>query len=604
MMMLETQSGTLENVPYATNMNRQEILSNLKKNPNISVLIIGGGINGIGTLRDLAINGVDVLLVERGDFCSGASSASSHMAHGGIRYLENGEFRLVREAVRERNLLLQNAPHLVKPLPTTIPIFKRFSGLLNAPLKFFGLLDKPAERGSLVIKLGLMLYDAYNGAQGGKRTVPKHRFYSRRKSLETWNQLSPEIVNTAVYYDGAILHPERIGIELALDAEAESQNARALNYMSMVGGHEDTLILRDELTDDTYDVRPKLVVNAAGPWIDFTNRKLGLSTHFIGGTKGSHIVVKHDGLRRAIGDHEFFFENDDGRIVLIFPFFDRVLIGASDIPIDNPDEAKITNDEINYFLDLVLRIFPGLEVTRSDIVFQFSGVRPLPRSSAKTVSQISRDHSIEVLSGAWTNLAFPVYSLVGGKWTSFRALSEQATEKALIHFDMARKRDTRALPIGGGRGYPRDEDELKRQIESLSAWTGVARERLRILFERYGSRAEAIATFMNGGTDYILRTLPDYSRREITFLIQHEKICHLDDFLLRRSLLAMLGRVTREMVDELAGVFANVLDWDAAQRQAEAARTLSILADRHGVILPKEHRDNVSGAEGVRRVVE
>jgi len=579
-------------------MNRQEILSDLNKNPEVSVLIIGGGINGIGTFRDLALNGVDVLLVERGDFCSGASSASSHMAHGGIRYLENGEFRLVREAVQERNRLLQNAPHLVKPLPTTIPIFKRFSGLLNAPLKFFGILDKPAERGSLVIKLGLMMYDVYTRAQNGKRAVPRHTFHSRKRSLEIWNQLSPEVVNTAVYYDGAILHPERIGIELLLDAEAESASARALNYMSMIGGHEDTLILRDEITDDTYDVRPKLVINAAGPWIDLTNRKLGLSTRFIGGTKGSHIVVKHDALRQAIGDHEFFFENEDGRIVLIFPLYDRVLIGTSDIPVESPDEAQITNDEINYFLDLVRRIFPNLKLSHSDIVFQYSGVRPLPHSTAKTTSQISRDHSIEVLSGGWTNLAFPVYSLVGGKWTSFRAFSEQVTDKVLIHFGMARKKDTRALPIGGGRGYPRDEDELKRQIESLSAWTGVARERLKILFARYGSRAEAIATFMNGGTDYILQSMPDYSRREITYLINHEKVLHLDDFILRRSMLGMLGRVTPEMMEELAGVFANYLGWDLKERQAEVARTLAILADRHGVVFTKEHQDDVRGDDG------
>src|SRR6478735_8897410 len=127
-------------------MNRNEIFTALKNKSNISVLIVGGGINGIGTFRDLTLNGVDVLLVEKGDFCSGASSASSHMAHGGIRYLENGEFRLVREAVQERNRLLQNAPHVVKPLPTAIPIFKRFSGVLNAPFKFFGMLNKPSER--------------------------------------------------------------------------------------------------------------------------------------------------------------------------------------------------------------------------------------------------------------------------------------------------------------------------------------------------------------------------------------------------------------------------------------------------------------------------
>jgi glycerol-3-phosphate dehydrogenase len=579
-------------------MNRNEVLSDLKNKAEVSVLIVGGGINGIGTFRDLALNGVDVLLVEKGDFCSGASSASSHMAHGGIRYLENGEFRLVREAVQERNRLLQNAPHVVKPLPTTVPIFKPFSGLLNAPLKFFGMLDKPAERGSLVIKLGLMMYDAYTDTQGAQRIVPRHQFLSRQKSIEKWKQLNPNVVNTAVYYDGAILQPERLGVELILDAESENSNAHALNYVSMAGGSEDTIILRDELTDEMYDVRPKLVINAAGPWIDFTNRKLGLSTAFIGGTKGSHIVVKHDELREAIGDNEFFFENEDGRIVLIFPLFDCVLIGTSEIPVEHPDEAQCTDEEIDYFLNLTRRIFPSLSVTRENIVFRLSGVRPLPRSNARTVSQISRDHSIEVLSGDWTNLRFPVYSLVGGKWTSFRAFSEQVTDKALVHLGFARQKDTRALQIGGGRGYPRDRTELSRRMESLSAWTGVTRERLYALFERYGTRAESIATYMNGGTDFVLKTLPDYTLREIAFLVQHEKIYHLDDLLLRRTMLAMLGRLRREVVDELAQVLAEALGWNDEQKAAEVARSLFILADRHGVILPNDHRDSVSVGEG------
>lgn len=563
-------------------MNRNEILTALKKKPEVSVLIVGGGINGIGTFRDLALNGVDVLLVERGDFCSGASSASSHMAHGGIRYLENGEFRLVREAVRERNLMIENAAHVVKPLPTAIPIFKRFSGILNAPLKFLRLLDTPSERGSLIIKLGLIMYDAYTGRQ---RTVPRHQFYSRQKSLEKWKKLNPNIANTAVYYDGAILQPERLAMDLILDAETENTNARAVNYVSMIGGSENTILLRDELTDETYDVRPKLVINAAGPWIDFTNKKLGLSTRFIGGTKGSHIVVKHDELRQAIGENEFFFENEDGRIVLIFPLYDRVLIGTSDIPIEHADEALCTEEEIHYFLNLTRRIFPAIAVAREDIVFQFSGVRPLPRSTAKTASQISRDHSIEVLSGDWTNLRFPVYSLVGGKWTSFRAFSEQVTDKALAHLGLPRRKSTRDVPIGGGRGYPRDPEAMKSQIESLSAWTGVTRERLKLLFERYGTRAETIATYMNGGTDFIFRSLPDYTLREILFLAQHEKICHLDDFLLRRSMLAMLGRVTGEAIEEVARALGNALGWNEERKAAEVARTFLILSDRHGVRL-------------------
>ena len=161
-------------------MLRSEILSALKtKSPD--VLIVGAGINGIGTFRDLALQGVDVLLVDRADFCSGASSASSHMAHGGIRYLENGEFRLVREAVQERNRMIENAPHIVKPLPTVVPMFKIFSGLFNAPFKFLNLLDRPAERGALVIKIGLIFYDSFTRSQG---TVPPHKFEGRQKSLE------------------------------------------------------------------------------------------------------------------------------------------------------------------------------------------------------------------------------------------------------------------------------------------------------------------------------------------------------------------------------------------------------------------------------------
>ncbi len=564
-------------------MNRQEILSALKDNPAVSVLIVGAGINGIGAFRDLALNGVDVLIVDRGDFCSGASAASSHMAHGGIRYLENGEFRLVREAVQERNRMIQNAPHLVKPLPTTIPIFKQLSGLLNAPLKFLRLLDKPSERGAFIIKLGLMMYDAYTGRS---RTVPRHQFLNRADSLARWKDLNPKIVATATYYDGAILLPERLALEVLLDAEVENPNARSLNYVSVIGGERDKILLRDELTGETYEAQPKLLINAAGPWIDFVNQKVGHSTRFISGTKGSHLILEHEELRKAIGDHEFFFENKDGRIVLVFPLFDRILLGTSDLPLENPDEAHCTEEEIDYFLGMLDRVFPGIKVGREHIVFRFSGVRPLERSGgARTAGQITRDHTIHVLSGEWTGLSFPVYSLVGGKWTSFRAFSEQVTDKALDFLGLKRKKDTSSLPIGGGRGYPRTEEETKRRLDSLAAWTGLSVEQMSLMFARYGTRLEQIADFMRREADEPLRTLPNTSRREIAFVAQHEKVIHLDDLLLRRSMLAMLGRLNRARVEELAEVLGDALGWDAEQVQAEAARALSILADRHGVRL-------------------
>ena len=163
-------------------MNREATIEHFMKSPKVTVLIVGAGVNGIGTFRDLALQGVDVLMVDKGDYCSGASSASSHMVHGGIRYLENGEFSLVREAVQERNILIENAPHLVKPLPTVFPIFKIFSGLLNAPFKFLGLLDKPSERGAIVIKIGMTFYDMFTGCLLYTSPSPRDRTRSRMPS--------------------------------------------------------------------------------------------------------------------------------------------------------------------------------------------------------------------------------------------------------------------------------------------------------------------------------------------------------------------------------------------------------------------------------------
>lgn len=563
-------------------MDRQANLDFLRQHPQVDVLVIGGGVNGIGTFRDLALQGVDVLLADRADFCSGASAASSHMVHGGVRYLENGEFRLVREAVKERNLLLQNAPHYVKPLPTTFPIFRWFSGLLNAPLKFLGWLDKPAERGALVIKIGMLLYDAYTRVH---QSMPNHQFVLRRASLEQYPQLNPEIIATATYYDAAMPTPERLCIDLLVDGEAAHPRARAINYLSAVGADGTSVTLRDELSSETYSVEPRVVVNAAGPWIDFANQAIGQPTRFIGGTKGSHIVLDHPALRAAIGDHEFFFENRDGRIVLIFPLFDKVLVGTSDILIEDPDEARCTEEEIAYFFDLIRRVFPGIEVGHSHIVFQFSGVRPLPYSDAKTTGQISRDHSIEMIPLGQPH-GFPVYCLVGGKWTTFRALAEQVTDRVLAQLDSDRQCSTELLAIGGGKDYPKDGEAARAHwLADLRASTGLSEERLGILFERYGTRAAEVAAFIGAGEDEALKNAPDYSHREVAYVASHEMVVHLDDFLLHRSLIGKLGQTSRRLVEELAEVIGEALGWSEARRKREIQRVAELFAELHGVSL-------------------
>ncbi len=567
---------------------RSESLQQLRENPAVSVLIIGAGINGIGVFRDLARNGVDVLLVDRGDFCCGASSASSHMAHGGIRYLENGEFRLVREAVQERNRLIVNAPHLVRPLPTVVPIFKVFSGLLNAPLKFFNLLNRPAERGALVIKIGLIFYDAFTS---GQRIVPKHRLDSRNASLKKYPKLNPAIQYTARYYDGQILSPERLAVELVLDAEAEGPHAKAVNYVSFVSLNDGKVTLCDErnpstgsgqaFQPSTFTLQPTLIINAAGPWIDPVNTSLGLSHRYIGGTKGSHIVLDHPALREAIGANEFFFENNDGRIVLIFPFHDKVLIGASDIPVESADDVRCTDEEITYFLGMVARVFPGIVVQREQIVFQFSGVRPLAYASAKTTGQITRDHVIQEDQIG----AIPIYSLVGGKWTTYRAFAEQVSDRVLATLGRSRRAETGSLPIGGGRSYPQTEAAQREYIQKVAVQTGLNEAHAKLLFARYGTRATQIAAFIQAEADVPLMANPAYTRREIQFLVQHEKPIHVDDLLLRRSMLAWLGQVSLPLVTELAEIMGNVLGWASEQKNAEVERTAAILRDRHGVVL-------------------
>src|SRR5438874_4800016 len=172
-------------------MTRQDIFDAIRRDPNVSVLIVGGGINGVGLFRELALQGIDVLLVEKSDFCAGTSAASGRVIHGGLRYLENGEFRLVKESLHERNRLLLNAPHYVQPLPTTIPIFSWTAGVLYAIKKFLRLSDKPGDRGALIIKIGLTLYDLFAAKL---RIMPRHHFDSRRTALWLRPKLNPRIV--------------------------------------------------------------------------------------------------------------------------------------------------------------------------------------------------------------------------------------------------------------------------------------------------------------------------------------------------------------------------------------------------------------------------
>jgi glycerol-3-phosphate dehydrogenase len=560
-------------------MTREERLEAIRHRPGVSVLIVGGGINGVGLFRELALQGVDALLVEKSDFCSGASSASTRVIHGGLRYLENGEFRLVKESLRERTRLLKNAPHYVRPLPTTIPIFSWADGLFSALGKFLGFRARPSDRGALLIKIGLSLYDLLAGKQA---VLPTHQFKSRHASLAARPQLHPEIVCTAIYYDAWISYPERLCLELVLDAESQCSGAYALNYARPKGAKGDTVVLEDEISGRTLEIKPRIVVNASGAWIDFTNRALERQTQYIGGTKGSHIVLEHSELLAATLGQLLYFANADGRICIFYPFYGKVIAGSTDIPVTDPETAFCEEDEVDYILESMRQVFPHIHVDRSNIVYRFCGVRPLPRSDSSIPGEISRDHSCAVIP-AGNGIDFAVYSLIGGKWTTFRAFGEQVADKILNHLARPRLTSSADLPIGGGKGYPQTATEKSAWLGSLERKTRLPIERLKALLDRYGTRTEDVAQFMSAAPDQPLRSLPEYSQREIQFMASQESIVHLDDLILRRTIMALLGQLSLDLLEELAVVLAPVLEWSQERIQHEIERTVKLLSEVHSV---------------------
>ncbi len=554
-------------------MDRKEKLAALRERPDMAVLVIGGGINGISVFRELALQGVDVLLAEKGDYCGGASAALSRMVHGGLRYLENGEFKLVRESLLERDRLLKNAPHYVAPLPTTVPIFDVFSGIANGAVRFLGLTRRPSRRGALVIKAGLSVYDLFTAA---RRLMPTHRFRGRKETLKTWPAINPAIRSSATYYDAWVSRPERLGLEMLADATAASPSARALNY-ARIGADETGLVLTDEVNGDSLPVRPRLVINATGGWIDLTNAAIGASAPvMMGGTKGSHLIVDNPALFEALGGHMVYYENEDGRICILFPYLGKVLIGSTDIRVDDPDQVRCDDDELDYILQSLAFVFPSIKIAPEEIVFRFSGVRPLPASKDSFTGRIPRDHFCEFIE---PNGHLPAtLCMIGGKWTTFRSFGALAADMALQRLGLTRKAGTEDLAIGGGRDFPADPAAW---CATLAAESGLKVERARDLLERYGTTGRAVAAAL---PDTMLPG-SDYSAGEIGWIVENEQVENLADIFLRRTTIAIGGGLGMPLVDAVLAILAAGKGWNPAKTEAERDAFLAQLKRQNGVAL-------------------
>jgi glycerol-3-phosphate dehydrogenase len=465
-----------------TERSRTYFLDRLKQRRHVSVLIIGAGINGAGLFRDLSMQQVDCLLIDKADFASGASSAPSRLIHGGLKYLETGDFRLVAESTLERNLLLKNAPHVVLPLETLLPIHSYFGGIVASALRFFGVKSKLADRGAIISSLGLMIYD-FLGRHD--RTMPRHHVALRERSLRSLPLLDPAIKATATYFDAQVTQAERLNYELVADGLAACEEAAAANYVTVDHVEGNTLWLRDLVADECFSVTADLIVNAGGAWIDHVNRSLGIERKYIGGAKGSHLIVTHPELHRQLQGRMVYFGSKDGRICLVYPFMDRLLIGSTDIRVDDPDQIRCEDSEVEYMLGVLREIFPGLELDASNITYRYSGVRPLPYSDAANPGDVSRDHVVH--SDHLPDTRVPVLSLVGGKWTTFRGFAESVADDTLKHLGRSRKVSTRNEAIGGGRDFPRTAADRAAWISELAARCDMSVEWAETLLSRYGT---------------------------------------------------------------------------------------------------------------------
>lgn len=568
-----------------TQRNREFFLDRLKQDPKVSALIIGGGINGAGLFRDLSLQGVDCLLIDKTDFASGASSAPSRLIHGGVKYLETGEFRLVAESTLERNLLLKNGPHYVLPLETVLPIHSYFGGMIASARRFFGMKAKLTDRGAVISKIGLAMYD-FLGRHD--RTMPRHHFALRKQSLQSLPLLDPAIKATATYYDARVTHAERLNFELVADGLAACEQSAAANYVSVERVENGVVWLRNLVTQERIATKPDIVVNAGGAWIDRVNHALGIERKYIGAAKGSHLIVDHPELHAQLRGRMVYYGSKDGRISLIYPFMDKLLIGSTDIRIDDPDGVRCNDEEVAYMLGVLREVFPRVDLKESDISFRYSGVRPLPWSDATNPGDVSRDHVMHVDHLPGTQI--PVLSLVGGKWTTFRGFAQLAADDTLTRLGRPRKISTRHEPIGGGRDYPHDARERTAWIGEMAQRNAIPAARAEALFVRYGTAAAAVAAFcaqaQDGCADRSLTSEPGYTVREIQYLCEHDMVTHLADLLFRRTTIAISGHLTNAVLLEASAIAAQALGWDEVRRHQEIDATREIARERHGIALP------------------
>jgi glycerol-3-phosphate dehydrogenase len=467
--------------------------------------VVGGGINGVGIARDAAGRGLNVLLCEKDDLAQGTSSRSGKLVHGGLRYLEYYEFRLVREALIEREVLLRAAPHIIWPLRFVLPHSRE-------------------QRPAWMIRLGLMLYDHL----GGRKLLPQSRRLDLSSEL-AGRALKPEF-RTGFEYSDCWVDDARLVVLNALDAAA--RRAQILTRTALVSARREGGSWRAELRDQAgvvTSVSARAIVNAAGPWVeDVLRRNAGLNAgHRVRLVKGSHIVVP----KFWDGPHAYLFQNDDRRVIFVNPYQgDLCLIGTTDIPYcGEADRVGAGEDEISYLLRAVNR-YCARQLMRADVVHSFSGVRPLFDDNAENPSAVTRDYVFELNDA---DGAAPILSVFGGKITTFRKLSEHALERLKPYFPGMAGPWTAGTALPGG-------DIVSADFDAFAAGLGrdypdLPREVLNHYARLYGTRIHRLLNGVRTRSDLGRHFGGPFYQREAEFLQIEEWALTPEDILERRT---------------------------------------------------------------------
>lgn len=471
----------------------------------VDLFVIGGGINGAGIARDAAGRGLSVVLCEKDDLAEGTSSRSGKLVHGGLRYLEYYEFRLVREALIEREVLMRNAPHIIWPMRFVLP-------------------HSPHDRPAWLVRLGLFLYDNL----GGRKKLPGTRTLDLHRDPE--GAAIKDIYHKGFEYSDCWVDDARLVILNAVDAA--ERGATVLTRSPCVSARRDgqvwRITTRNTLTNEMREFEAKLLINAAGPWVtDVVNRVAGSnSTRNVRLVKGSHIIVP----KFWKGENAYLVQNHDKRVIFINPYErDKALIGTTDIAYEGrAEDVTADESEVQYLIDAVNRYFKE-QLTREDVLTTFSGVRPLFDDGQGNPSAVTRDYVFDIEE----NGGAPMLNIFGGKITTFRELAERGLQKIRKFFPDMGDDWTEKAPLPGGDMEHADYEAFRNRMKQDYPW--MPRDLKRHYGRLYGTRIDLVAagaTSLEGLGRYFGGTLYE---AEVAYLVKHEWAQTAEDILWRRT---------------------------------------------------------------------